>query len=181
MFAKEKIDKKDLCQIEDKLMKDISAKEAKLGSYISKLNEISEITKRSLVSMESKYEGYETRIQQVSGLQHLIDNKLNLLQTEREDMVQKFERRISDLNIAVEERMKKINEKIEAMERTPVKPPKKVIECDRCGKQFTAEDHHRNHVLKEHGVLKNLKCYICRCTVPDVTHMPGHIRKRHKK
>ena len=39
MFAKEKIDKKDLCQIEDKLMKDISAKEAKLGSYISKLNE----------------------------------------------------------------------------------------------------------------------------------------------
>lgn len=106
MFAKEKIDKKDLCQIEDKLMKDISAKEAKLGSYISKLNDISEITKRSLVSMESKYEGYETRIQQVSGLQHLIDNKLNLLQTEREDMVQKFERRISDLNIAVEERMK---------------------------------------------------------------------------
>ena len=178
----EKQTKKDVSEGQEKILKDIIERETNLASRLNQLHEITVNVKENLVSIKNTSEGYEAKIEQISAFQDIIDNKLIEMHINSVEIEQKIQSKILDLNIEFEQRMNKIDEKIQSMESKAPKSSKKVINCE-CGKQFPAEneDHYRNHVLDKHSSLKNRKCYICHVKIPDLSHMDGHIRKHHKK
>ena len=175
--------KKDVSEVQEKILKDIIEKEANLSTKLNMLNEITVNVKKNLVSIEKNSEEYGAKIQQITAFQNIIDNKMIDLHIKTFEIEQKVNTKIVNLNIELEERLNIINEKILSMESKPSKLSKKVLECSDCGKQYPPQNevHYRNHVLDKHTELKNSKCYACGVNIPHISHMDGHMRKHHKK
>ena len=179
-MKKDKEVKKDLTVVEGKIMEDILGKEKKIFSKINCLKEVVNNIIGNVSDLNNKYDGYEERINQISGKQEIIDYKLTALQTQTDGMEMKFRTRISDIADSVEDRINNLNAKLSLLQTQSSKPKNKWISCEHCGKTFPAEDHYKNHILGKHTLMKNVKCYICFINIPDIRHLQGHLKRFHK-